>query len=162
MTGCPALSMATALSAADSQLSLAPSEAPASFDGLEASDEFSRFLVVGGGLGGLSAASHLARQPGVAPAHLRLLEARNRLGGRILTAQMGGHKAELGASWIHGVLGNPLYEMAASRGLVDPRGAGAGAQQPHNVAAVTEDGRRLPFSVLQVCIAAVFPMVLHI
>ncbi len=29
-----------------------------------------------------------------------------------------GNKAELGANWIHGVLGNPLYELAVSKGLV--------------------------------------------
>ena len=58
----------------------------------------------------------------------------------------GGSKAELGASWIHGVLGNPLYELAVSKGLVDI----VQTPKPHNVAAVTEDGRRLPFNVLQV------------
>ena len=29
-----------------------------------------------------------------------------------------GNKAELGANWIHGVLGNPLYELAVAKGLV--------------------------------------------
>ena len=57
-----------------------------------------------------------------------------------------GSKAELGASWIHGVLGNPLYELAVSKGLVDI----VQTPKPHNIAAVTEDGRRLPFNVLQV------------
>ena len=75
----------------------------------------------------------------------RLLEARKRLGGRISTVSIGGSTAELGANWIHGILGNPLYELAASNGLVQ---AGQ-PPKPHNVAATTEDGRRVPFSILQ-------------
>ncbi len=140
-------------SSASSVVSLAFSEDDnPTLDGLESSEEFSRFLVIGGGLSGLSAASHLCRHPGVGPADLRVLEARNRLGGRVLTVQMGGSKAELGASWIHGVLGNPLYELAASRGLLDA----TSTRKPHNVAAVTEDGRRLPFAVLQEVYEAYF------
>ena len=76
--------------------------------------------------------------------YFRLLEARKRLGGRISTVSIGGNKAELGANWIHGILGNPLYEVAASNGLVDHQ-----RPKPHNVAATTEDGRRVPFSILQ-------------
>ena len=58
---------------------------------------------------------------------------------------IGGAKAELGANWIHGILGNPIYELAASHRLVEI------GQPPkaHNVAATTEDGRRVPFSILQ-------------
>ena len=75
----------------------------------------------------------------------RILEARKRLGGRISTVSIGGHKAELGANWIHGILGNPIYELAASNGLIEL------GQLPkaHNVAATTEDGRRVPFPILQ-------------
>ena len=75
----------------------------------------------------------------------RILEARKRLGGRISTVSIGGAKAELGANWIHGILGNPIYELAASHRLVEI------GQPPkaHNVAATTEDGRRVPFSILQ-------------
>ena len=58
---------------------------------------------------------------------------------------IGGSKAELGANWIHGILGNPIYELAASNRLVEV------GQPPksHNVAATTEDGRRVPFAILQ-------------
>ena len=55
-------------------------------DGLEFQDNFTRFLVVGGGISGISAASHFARN-GVN--EFKLLEARNRLGGRVMTAQIG-------------------------------------------------------------------------
>lgn len=56
-------------------------------------------LVVGGGLSGLAAAWQLHRS-GV---EVLLLEARPRLGGRILTAESGGAHFDLGPSWVwHG------------------------------------------------------------
>ena len=61
-------------------------------DGLEYSDEYSRFLIIGGGIAGLSAASHLANN-GIHD--FKLLEARNRLGGRIITVQIGENCREL-------------------------------------------------------------------
>ena len=110
---------------------------------------YHKFLIIGGGISGLSAASHLAKN---GFRDFRLLEARNRLGGRIATMQIGGTKIELGANWIHGILGNPLYELAVSNNLVD-----AGHQpRPHNVVATTEEGRRLPFPVLQEIYEAYF------
>ena len=50
---------------------------------------------------------------------------------------------QLGANWIHGILGNPLYELASSNGLIEL----GQLPKPHNVAATTEDGRRVPFTV---------------
>ena len=50
-------------------------------------DNYHQFLVIGGGISGLSAASHLAKN---GFKDFRLLEARNRLGGRIATMQIGG------------------------------------------------------------------------
>ena len=112
-------------------------------DGEELSDNYCKCLIIGSGIAGLSAASHLASAGMV---DFKLLEARNRLGGRIVTFQIAGTKAELGANWIHGILGNPLYELAVSKGLLNL------VQTPkaQNVAATTEDGKRLPFSILQV------------
>ena len=49
----------------------------------------------------------------------------------------------MGANWIHGILGNPLYELASSNGLIEL----GQLPKPHNVAATTEDGRRVPFTV---------------
>ena len=49
-------------------------------------DNYHQFLVIGGGISGLSAASHLAKN---GFKDFRLLEARNRLGGRIATMQLG-------------------------------------------------------------------------
>lgn len=59
--------------------------------------------------------------------------------------QVGKERAELGAKWIHGVLGNPIYELAMMHGLVDimqmPR--------PHRMVAATEGGKQVPFGILQ-------------
>jgi len=118
-------------------------------DGLEFADNYSKYMILGGGISGLSAASHLASR-GVS--QFKLLEARNRLGGRIMTFQIGQTRTELGANWIHGVLGNPLYELAVQNGLLKS----VPDQKPQNVVATTEDGKRLPFNILQEVYEAYF------
>jgi len=121
-------------------------------DGQEFSDNFSKYLILGGGMSGLAAAAHLANRGH--GRHLKILEARNRLGGRIMTFKIGekGRVAELGANWIHGVLGNPLYEYAVQHGLL----SSVPDQKPQNVVATTQDGKRLPFKILQEVYEAYF------
>jgi monoamine oxidase len=55
-------------------------------------------LIIGGGIAGLTAARHLTE----AGLHTTLLEARDRLGGRILTQHTAQYPVELGAEFIHG------------------------------------------------------------
>ena len=45
-----------------------------------------------------------------------MLEARDRIGGRIDTLREGGVILDLGASWIHGYDGNPLTALAREAG----------------------------------------------
>lgn len=54
-------------------------------------------------------------------------------------------QVELGANWIHGVLGNPIFEIAVQHGLVSV----VNVPKPHKVVATTEDGLQVPFSILQ-------------
>ncbi|KAF9912074.1 hypothetical protein EC991_001020 [Linnemannia zychae] len=85
-----------------------------------------RVIIVGGGISGLAAARELSKDPSI---HVTLLEARPRLGGRIVTHRNLVPKSlelsgavprgssdlvyDFGASWIHGVdPANPLYEIA--------------------------------------------------
>jgi spermine oxidase len=102
-----------------------------------------RVVIVGGGAAGLSAANSLMSN-GIQD--FVVLEARNRIGGRIISIDMGtSSRIELGANWIHGVLGNPIFELAISHGLVDI------LQTPQNrkVVALCEDGKQIPFEILQ-------------
>lgn len=52
---------------------------------------------------------------------------------------------ELGANWIHGVLGNPIFELAMSNGLVSI----LNSPKPHKIIATTENGKQVPFPILQ-------------
>ena len=68
-----------------------------------------KIIVIGAGLAGLAAASELQKQ-----GHdLLLVEARDRVGGRTWTStKWSDAPVDLGASWIHGVDGNPLTSLA--------------------------------------------------
>lgn len=65
-------------------------------------------IIVGAGMAGLCAAQIL-QQKGL---RVIVLEARNRIGGRTWTDEIAGTPLDLGASWIHGTLGNPMTQIA--------------------------------------------------
>ncbi|WP_055403874.1 MULTISPECIES: NAD(P)/FAD-dependent oxidoreductase [unclassified Mycobacterium] len=65
-------------------------------------------LVVGAGMAGLSAARSLTD----AGWPVRVIEARDRVGGRVHTDRGWGVPLEMGASWIHGTSENPLMDLA--------------------------------------------------
>lgn len=65
-------------------------------------------LVIGAGMAGLSAARSLAD----AGWPVRIIEARDRIGGRVHTDRGWGVPLEMGASWIHGTSDNPLVKLA--------------------------------------------------
>ncbi len=71
-------------------------------------------LVVGAGAAGLGAARALQDEG----YQVMVLEARNRLGGRVWTNRSWPNSAlDMGASWIHGMEGNPLTRLAHQFGL---------------------------------------------
>lgn len=73
----------------------------------------SRIAIIGAGLAGLSAARDL-KQRG---ADVIIVEARDRIGGRIWTSRAWPDMPmDMGASWIHGVKGNPLTALADEAG----------------------------------------------
>ena len=95
-------------------------------------------IIIGGGISGLAAANELIKA-GITK--IIILEAQNRLGGRILTLPSegsefyfsliynnfllfhldGSHVIELGAQWIHGQTKNPVYELCSELGIVDKK-----------------------------------------
>jgi len=64
-------------------------------------------VVIGAGISGLSAAEAL-RQLGY---DVVVLEAKDRIGGRIWTVDSEAGPLDLGASWIHGIKNNPIYVL---------------------------------------------------
>ena len=76
-----------------------------------------RVVVVGAGIAGLAAASRL-RRAGIACV---VLEARDRIGGRLHTVDLAGVPVDLGGSWIHHPIGNPLSALCDEYGIArDP------------------------------------------
>lgn len=69
-------------------------------------------VVVGAGMAGLAAARRLADE-GV---EVTVIEARERIGGRMWTDTSLGVPIDLGAAWIHGTDGNPIVGLAAEVG----------------------------------------------
>jgi polyamine oxidase len=72
-----------------------------------------RVLVVGAGIAGLTVANALTH----AGVECLVLEARDRIGGRLHTADLGGLPVDLGGSWIHMPDGNPLTVFARLAGV---------------------------------------------
>ena len=72
-----------------------------------------RVIVIGAGVSGLTCASAL-RAAGV---DVSIVEARDRIGGRVWPGRVAGHDVDLGGAWIHGPAGNPLAEFCREAGL---------------------------------------------
>lgn len=70
-------------------------------------------IVIGAGVSGLTAA-RLLSDAGDA---VVVLEARDRIGGRVTTARTEGRITDLGASWIHGVNDSPVAAAALAFGM---------------------------------------------
>ncbi len=64
-------------------------------------------LIIGAGIAGLACAKKLHE----AGENVVVLEARKRIGGRIHSVKKGSYTFDLGASWIHGIENNPIWEI---------------------------------------------------
>jgi monoamine oxidase len=69
-------------------------------------------IVIGAGIAGLAAAKDIQ----AAGKRVQVLEARQRVGGRIWSWREWGEPIELGANWIHNTKGNPLVGLAQQAG----------------------------------------------
>ncbi|XP_043916512.1 spermine oxidase-like [Protopterus annectens] len=79
-----------------------------------------QIIIIGAGIAGLAAASSLIKH---GLENILILEAMARVGGRIHTMRpFGENVIELGANWIHGQKGNPVYTMAKKHRLLSDEG----------------------------------------
>ncbi|XP_011688274.1 PREDICTED: uncharacterized protein LOC105450226 [Wasmannia auropunctata] len=74
-----------------------------------------KIVIVGAGPAGIAAASRLS-QRGVND--FVILEANDRIGGRIYTKDFGENVVDLGAQWVHGQSGNVVFDLASKHNLL--------------------------------------------
>ncbi|KAL6839825.1 hypothetical protein ACP4OV_029635 [Aristida adscensionis] len=90
-----------------------------------------RVVIVGAGVAGLTAARRLCGAGGDR-FEVTVVEAGARAGGRVLTSEFAGHRVEMGATWVQGVVGSPVYALARDAGALDgPPGGGGGFILPY-------------------------------
>lgn len=77
-----------------------------------------RVVVIGAGMAGLTAARCLHTASAGDFFDLYVVEAGHRIGGRVLTSEFAGDRIEMGATWIHGIDGNPIHAIAADIGAL--------------------------------------------
>ncbi len=103
-------------------------------------------IVIGAGVSGLTAARLLTR----AGRRVVVLEARDRVGGRVWTDRRDGLVTDLGASWIHGVTDSPVAAAAEAFGMPTVEFT-VGGYQPDSrpIAYYGPDGERLTDAAAQ-------------
>ncbi|KAM5246694.1 spermine oxidase isoform 3-T3 [Ctenodactylus gundi] len=112
-----------------------------------------RVVVIGAGLAGLAATKALLEQGFT---DVTVLEASSHIGGRVQSVKLGHTTFELGATWIHGSQGNPVYHLAEANGLLEEttdgeRSVGRISLYSKNGVAcyLTNRGRRIPKDVVE-------------
>lgn len=71
-----------------------------------------KVIVIGAGIAGLAAAKKLHNKG----YDVHVIEARDRIGGRIWTDRSGKNPLDMGAGWIHGITGNPITRLSHKAG----------------------------------------------
>ncbi|KAK4415676.1 putative polyamine oxidase 5 [Sesamum alatum] len=78
-----------------------------------------RIVIIGAGMAGLAAANKLFKSTNSKQLfELWVVEGGSRIGGRINSSEFCGDQVELGATWIHGIQGSPVYEIAQESALL--------------------------------------------
>ncbi|XP_044599467.1 spermine oxidase-like isoform X4 [Cotesia glomerata] len=81
------------------------------------SEEISpKIVIIGAGASGIAAASKLL-QNGFN--NITILEAEDRIGGRVYSVKIGEYLADIGGEWVTGEKGNVVYELAQPLGLLE-------------------------------------------
>ncbi|RZC34913.1 Amino oxidase and/or NAD binding 8 domain containing protein [Asbolus verrucosus] len=76
-----------------------------------------KIIIIGAGAAGIAAATRLLEN-GIND--IIVLEAENRIGGRVHSVEFGGSVVDLGGQWCHGEEGNVVYEMVKDLNLLSP------------------------------------------
>ncbi|XP_008549418.1 spermine oxidase isoform X1 [Microplitis demolitor] len=97
-----------------------------------------KVIIIGAGASGISAGCHLIKNN---LNELIILEAKNRIGGRIFTTEFGDNVVDLGAQWVHGEKGNVVYKLAQPHGLIE---SSSKLKNYENHIFATSDGKILP------------------
>ena len=134
--GVPA-SLAASCGTSGSEQTSTPASTSVSAPSAASTERNADVLVIGAGIAGLRAAEVLVANG----RRVIVLEARDRLGGRIYTDRSWGVPVELGASWIHGVENNPIAALAAAKGI-------ATRATDYESVMYGADGKRLPDDAL--------------
>uniref|UniRef100_A0A182K325 Amine oxidase domain-containing protein n=1 Tax=Anopheles christyi TaxID=43041 RepID=A0A182K325_9DIPT len=92
-------------------------------------------LIVGAGSAGIAAATRLLER---GFSNLTILEAEDRLGGRIHSVRRGNNVLDYGAQWVHGKDNNFIYDMASRYGLIEVE------QHKENTLYYTSTGELIP------------------
>ncbi|KAJ0263061.1 polyamine oxidase 5 [Hirschfeldia incana] len=71
-----------------------------------------RIVIIGAGMAGLTAANKLYTHSPNSTFDLSVVEGGSRIGGRINTSEFSSERIEMGATWIHGIGGSPVYKIA--------------------------------------------------
>ncbi|EDS31149.1 amine oxidase [Culex quinquefasciatus] len=75
-----------------------------------------KIIIIGAGAAGIASAARLYKK---GFRNLEILEATNRIGGRIQTVPFGANVVDLGGQWCHGEKGNAVYQLAGPLGLLE-------------------------------------------
>jgi len=94
-------------------LLLAPSLFASSCKKNDGNNKNKTIIVIGAGISGLAAAKQLKAEG----FNVIVLEAQEKVGGRLRTDRSLGVAFDEGASWIHGINGNPITMLAAQAGM---------------------------------------------
>uniref|UniRef100_A0A8C5MQ11 Spermine oxidase n=1 Tax=Leptobrachium leishanense TaxID=445787 RepID=A0A8C5MQ11_9ANUR len=112
-----------------------------------------RIVIIGAGLAGLSTAKTLLEKGFT---NVTVLEASDRIGGRVQSVKLEHSTFELGATWIHGSNGNPIYHLAEDNGLLEEttdgeRSVGRISLYSKNGVAhyLTNNGQRIPKDLVE-------------
>lgn len=102
-----------------------------------------RIVVVGGGLAGIAATKKLVS---CGSFDVKLLEAKDRLGGRCHSIRLSGVGVDMGASFFHGTKGNVMFETAQEHGFVSSESI---PRSDKKKLILLSDGTSVPCEVLE-------------